>query len=404
MILKMISIQRLTRTLDLPAVFIIRLMVGGVFVSEGIQKFLNPAEVGAGRFAKIGLPSPEMLGPFVGTVEIVFGALVLAGLLTRIAVVPLLIIMGVAIWTTKIPILMKGGFWKMAHDSRNDYCMVLGSLFLLIVGAGKWSIDWYLAKRVRKTLAAGVPLLALAIHAVSCNHIEAAELKESGSSAAQGGLGNIQGVVTFAGEIPKSPVPDDAGVRREIIEVDGNSRGLRNVVVYLTQTNGLLLSAPPSTASRNPTNQPEVDQRDHEFTPRVIAIRQGETVVFRNSDPANHNVRTTASVKQNEFNVFTGADGKYEHRFVVEPEYRPIRLGCDIHPWMRGWVFVLDHPYFAVSDERGRFRISQIPPGEYLLQMVQPDLKHHEQRKVEVRVNETRTVETVVRQKEARRP
>jgi putative oxidoreductase len=124
-----------------PGVWIIRLMVGGVFLSEGLQKFLYPAEVGAGRFARIGLPAPELLGPFVGAVEIVCGALVLAGLLTRLAVLPLLTTMGVAIWTTKIPILLKSGFWKMAHDSRNDYCMLLGSLFLLIVGAGKWSLD-----------------------------------------------------------------------------------------------------------------------------------------------------------------------------------------------------------------------------------------------------------------------
>lgn len=139
--------KRILRTIELPAVFIIRLMVGGVFLSEGIQKFLNPAEVGAGRFAKIGLPSPEILGPFVGGVEIVCGALVLAGLLTRLAVIPLLITMAVAVWTTKVPIFLKSGFWKMAHDSRNDYCMLLGSLFLLIVGAGAWSLDRRLAGR-----------------------------------------------------------------------------------------------------------------------------------------------------------------------------------------------------------------------------------------------------------------
>lgn len=145
--------QQILSTIELRAIFIIRLMVGGVFLSEGIQKFLNPAEVGAGRFAKIGLPSPEILGPFVGGVEIVSGALILAGLLTRIAVIPLLITMAVAIWTTKIPIFLKSGFWKMAHDSRNDYCMLLGSLFLLIVGAGAWSLDRRLARRQPAAIA-----------------------------------------------------------------------------------------------------------------------------------------------------------------------------------------------------------------------------------------------------------
>ena len=85
------------------AVVLIRLMVGAVFLSEGIQKFLFPAEVGAGRFAKIGLPSPELPAPFVGTFEIACGTLVLLGLFTRLAVIPLLTIMAVAISTTKWP-------------------------------------------------------------------------------------------------------------------------------------------------------------------------------------------------------------------------------------------------------------------------------------------------------------
>ncbi len=131
----------LTATSAPASTLLIRLMVGGVFLSEGIQKFLFADQVGAGRFAKIGLPSPEILGPLVGAGEIVFGALVLAGFLTRLAVLPLLVIMSVALYSTKLPILLDEGFWKVAHDSRNDTCMVLGSLFLLIVGAGKWSLD-----------------------------------------------------------------------------------------------------------------------------------------------------------------------------------------------------------------------------------------------------------------------
>lgn len=133
--------QRITSTKAPAAVLIIRLMVGGVFLSEGIQKFLFPAEVGAGRFAKIGLPSPETLGPLVGGVEIACGAMVLLGLFTRLAVIPLLTIMCVAIYSTKVPILIKSGFWKMAHDSRTDFSMFMGSLFLLIVGAGLISLD-----------------------------------------------------------------------------------------------------------------------------------------------------------------------------------------------------------------------------------------------------------------------
>lgn len=131
-------------------VWLIRLMVGTVFLSEGIQKFLYPAEVGSGRFEKIGLPSPEILGPLVGGFEIVCGALVLLGLFTRLAVIPLLTIMAVAIYSTKIPILLKSGFWKMAHEARTDFAMTLGALFLLTVGAGAWSLDAWLQKRSDK--------------------------------------------------------------------------------------------------------------------------------------------------------------------------------------------------------------------------------------------------------------
>jgi uncharacterized membrane protein YphA (DoxX/SURF4 family) len=129
---------------------LIRLAVGAVFLSEGIQKFLYPAAVGAGRFAKIGLPNPEFLGPFVGCFEIACGAAVLAGLLTRLAAVPLVTIMLVALASTKVPILLNRGFWTMAHESRTDWSMLLGSLFLLIAGAGRWSLDALLEKRRAK--------------------------------------------------------------------------------------------------------------------------------------------------------------------------------------------------------------------------------------------------------------
>ena len=128
---------------DAPAaVVLIRLMVGTVFLSEGIQKFLFPEQLGAGRFLKIGLPMPELLGPFVGTVEMACGSLVLLGLLTRVAVVPLIVIMAVALTTTKWPMLATQGFWHMAHESRTDWSMLLASLYLLLVGAGhRWSLD-----------------------------------------------------------------------------------------------------------------------------------------------------------------------------------------------------------------------------------------------------------------------
>ena len=136
------------------ATLLIRVMVGAVFLSEGLQKYLYAADVGAGRFARIGIPSPEIMGPLVGAVEIVCGTLVLLGLFTRWAVIPLLGIMAVAFLTTKLPILLGQdlgpfrvrqlsyyGFWGFAHESRTDFSMVMGSLFLWWVGPGPISLD-----------------------------------------------------------------------------------------------------------------------------------------------------------------------------------------------------------------------------------------------------------------------
>jgi putative oxidoreductase len=133
--------QKLLASNGSPAVILIRLIVGGVFLSEGIQKFLFAGDLGVGRFIKIGIPFAGIMAPFVGIVEIVGGVLLLAGFLTRLASIPLIINMLVAITTTKIPILHKSGFWAMAHEARVDYAMLLGCIFLLIAGAGAWSLD-----------------------------------------------------------------------------------------------------------------------------------------------------------------------------------------------------------------------------------------------------------------------
>jgi putative oxidoreductase len=125
-----------------------RLVVGLVFLSEGIQKFLFPETVGSGRFAKIGFSDPEFTAAFVAVFEITCGLMMLAGFLARMAALPLLIIMMTAITTTKIPILMNDGFWKMAHDSRTDFAMTMLIVFILIYGAGK-SIDLSILKRLR---------------------------------------------------------------------------------------------------------------------------------------------------------------------------------------------------------------------------------------------------------------
>jgi putative oxidoreductase len=123
------------------SVILVRLLVGWVFFSEGVQKFLFPAALGVGRFAKIGIPAPHFFAPVVGVVEIVCGLLVIVGFLTRLAAIPLVIDISVAIATTKIPMLAKAGFWATMHEARTDLCMLLGSLFLIAVGSGRLSLD-----------------------------------------------------------------------------------------------------------------------------------------------------------------------------------------------------------------------------------------------------------------------
>jgi uncharacterized membrane protein YphA (DoxX/SURF4 family) len=147
-------IRKFMNTDNSKTTILIRLMVGAVFLSEGIQKFLEPASRGVGRFDKMGFPNPEFFGHFVGGFEILAGFLILCGLWTRAGALVTLIIMTVAIVVTKIPIAFEQsfgpfvlrelntyGFWSMAHEMRTDFAMWLGSLFLLIKGGGKWSVD-----------------------------------------------------------------------------------------------------------------------------------------------------------------------------------------------------------------------------------------------------------------------
>lgn len=147
---------------DHGAVILIRLAVGlAVFFPEGLQKLLFPDILGAGRFAGIGIPWPEFFGPFVGVVETVCGLMIILGLATRVAAIPLIVIMIVALLSTKLPILLgqdwwifslrdidRYGFWSAQHEARTDMAMLLGSMFLLIVGGGRYSVDrWWQRRR-----------------------------------------------------------------------------------------------------------------------------------------------------------------------------------------------------------------------------------------------------------------
>jgi putative oxidoreductase len=129
------------RDLDPPAAVFIRLAVGVVFLTEGVQKFLFPEALGVGRFTLLGLPHPAVLAPFVADVEVVAGLFLLVGLLTRLSALALLADISVAIWVTKLPMLAREGLWHTAHEARTDWAMLFGLLFLLVTGPGSFSLD-----------------------------------------------------------------------------------------------------------------------------------------------------------------------------------------------------------------------------------------------------------------------
>jgi uncharacterized membrane protein YphA (DoxX/SURF4 family) len=128
-------------------VLVARITVGLVFLTEGIQKYLFPETLGVGRFEKIGFSNPGFWAYFTGTFEIACGILVIAGFLTRLASIPLLIIMITAFITTKIPVLSLHGFWNFAHEYRTDFCMTMLLLFILYYGGGHFSADKGIFKR-----------------------------------------------------------------------------------------------------------------------------------------------------------------------------------------------------------------------------------------------------------------
>lgn len=132
--------KSLLQTTAIPTL-LIRLTVGLIFLSEGIQKFLFPELLGPGRFEKIGFSHPAFWAYFTGSFEITCGVLIILGLLTRIASIPLLIVMATAFFTTKWPLLIEKGFWPMAHEYRTDFAMTLCLIYLLSYGGGKLSLD-----------------------------------------------------------------------------------------------------------------------------------------------------------------------------------------------------------------------------------------------------------------------
>lgn len=200
----------------------------------------------------------------------------------------------------------------------------------------------------------------------------------------------IRGRVLFGGKVPKAKMIDESGRNRDLIEVDPKTSGLRFAAMFL-------LDAPKSEVPAK-LEELRIDQKDFTFVPRIVTVRAGQVVKFTNSDSANHNVRGASLLPKNEFNVYTGTRGESVQRFVADPKNRPIRLGCDIHAWMTGWIYVFDHPYHAVTDSNGQFELRGVPSGKHRLAIRQPDVGFF--RNIEVEVTEFGATNVEVRFRE----
>ncbi len=140
------NIREWFTTNDLGATLIVRIVLGYVFLVAGLQKFIFPDDMGPGRFEEMGYSFPAFTAYFVGFFETAGAILILVGLATRFAAVPIIIIMLTAIVTTKFPILADDGFWSFAHALRLDFSMLMCALFMWFAGADKRSVDARLMK------------------------------------------------------------------------------------------------------------------------------------------------------------------------------------------------------------------------------------------------------------------
>jgi plastocyanin len=194
---------------------------------------------------------------------------------------------------------------------------------------------------------------------------------------AEPATGSISGVVRFTGKVPppqKITTTDGTVLEHNDLVVDGKTKGLRYVLAMLEDA--------PAQAKLAKAKSVLVDQRDMVFLPRVVAVQDGQPVRFENNDLCNHSVMASSTVKANQFNQVAAPSQPIEHTFELQK--RPVLIGCSLHAWMRAWIYVVPHPWFAVTDDKGAFRIAAVPPGKYTLLLAHADSNRQERREVTV--------------------
>ena len=176
--------------------------------------------------------------------------------------------------------------------------------------------------------------------------------------------GTISGKVTFEGKIPKrkplkmnaDPVCGSAHEKPALSEklIVNDKKELKNVLVWVEGAKG--------SAPKTPTT---IDQKGCIYQPHVLGIQKGQELIIKNSDATLHNIHSM-SKKNKSFN-FAMPKVVKEKRKTFDKTEEPFIIKCDVHPWMKSYVSVFDHGFFAVTDENGSFKIKGVPPGEYNL-------------------------------------
>ncbi len=196
--------------------------------------------------------------------------------------------------------------------------------------------------------------------------VAACGLMTAGTSWAATIKGSVH--LTGAGlEQKKLPVTVDhsvCGKEKEVQDVIVSAaRGIRNVVVSLQ-------NPPPDATWKAPLSPVQIDQQQCVFVPRVVIVPVGGTVEFLNSDRLLHNIRSRATVNR----PFNRTQPKGRTIPMVFQKAELIRVDCDLHPWMRAWVVVAEHPFYAITNDQGEFLLDNVPPGRYTIQLWQEAL------------------------------
>jgi plastocyanin len=224
------------------------------------------------------------------------------------------------------------------------------------------------------------------------------------TGSARRASGVIAGRILYRGQAPPPVFVPESGGASPVLRVDRESGGLQYAVVYVDATDAPPFDTAQGKRTDGASRQPvTVVQRGFIFDPPVVAVTAGQEVRFTNEDSSNHNVRSADPMLRNRFNAYTGAGQEYVHRFTKPPAARPIVLGCDIHEWMAGWVYVFDHAWFAVTDREGRFRIEGVPAGRHALAVRQPAGGLARELRVDVRDGGTAEIEVTFRAEELKK-